>query len=425
MSTLQYPTGNYLGWYYYSGGTLVPANNLVIKDGEKLAVFLSGGNGQYIFDPIPPAIPAWLGANFITTLAGLNVYDKVLAIVYSSNLSGEQDALDFVYSQLVQLIKLKHLSIDIFAYSNGTIMARYSMEVKKLGKYKQFQNVVLGGSGNQGLYAGDLSNISDPNLLVATAIQESFFALVVSGSYSNFLATLGSVLSNPSFDTRYPGSGYNGVSIMENINEHKISDKIYENLKYYTVSGTPGPYELGNFFPVSVLASLLGPNPYITLAVLAGLSGPDLALALLFQTLYPSIGLLQKYANSISPAVQPLIGDGIVVPQTEVLKTKSEFYKKHQYSANLFVPQTHLSIYDTSLPNMTQFWTNLVESLGHGCSESKGKFCLSQPTQRKIDQVIVDFVTKITENPNATKKDIETLITPEYIKALQIYASGC
>jgi hypothetical protein len=408
ISTLQFPVGNFLGWNVFSSGTVIPANNVVIKDNTRIAIFLDGSNGQVISSPFTNTL------SFVSLLSSLNIYNTVLALTYSSNLSGEQGAGDFVADQLSQLLKLKNLAVDVYGFSNGTFMVRYSMEARKLGKYPQFRNAILGGSFSEGIYPGAYTNFTDPNLQVSLAIQESFLGIIVAGSYASWISGTTPVLSNSSFDTRYPGAG----SLITHLNKHKVSKKIYENLKYYTISGTD---DLANAFSVATLETLFGPNPYVTLAFLAGVTGSGLTLAASFQTLYPSIGLLQQYSNTLLPAKQPLIGDGVVVAKNEVLKTKSEFYKKHPYETDLYVPQNHFGLFNVTLPNMTQFWTSVIKSLQDGgeCESKTNDGCICSTKKldlQNLDPVIKDTVSKLKD---AKFEDYPSLITKEYLQKVQ------
>lgn len=396
-STLQFPAGNFLGWRIFNTATqtIVPASNVVVQDCTRIAVYVVGGNGQSTASNF----------NLIQFLGNSGVYTQVLVITYSTNLQGSLNAsAEFVADQLAQLLPLKHLCVDLYGASNGSAMVRYAMEIRELGQYKQFQNVILITTYAEGLSINrdNINSVTSPEFYTAVSIQLGLITVIAANplTYDNFLNTTGTGLSNPSFDTRFPGAGFNGVSFFRDLNQNQVPKKVFCNLKYYTVNGTN---ELATFIPAVPF-----PFTYRQLAGLTGVTDPALlAIADQLQAQYPSQGLLTQHIAALSPAAAPIITDGLVISRNEVLTTKSAFYRENPYQADLFIPANHSTVPTVTTPQRLQFWTNFINNLESCCNNANAVGTVPQ-------------IPALTINAKAfTQIDDINNLNPDTLKAIQ------
>jgi len=379
VSSVKSSLGTNVGWNILSNGVIIPAQNTVVTNGSRIAIFVNGGNGE-AFAPIVPGFDLFGDPqDFMNFLTGLGVYNQIFGMTYTTKVLGEHGSAQFVAEQLKQLLPLKDVKIDIFAWSNGTAMTRYAMEAQELGKHHQFKNIVLAGPSNEGGLFGDPSTLTDPSLQTLRVVDSILVAnsALVIGRFPTvqaYLTLQGSALGNPQLNTKFPGAGYQENSFFRDLNKIKVSHKVFENLRYYTVGGENVDTNL--IIPVAFLNSVFpAPHPapfssatnvYQYLAMLGGISTTDsasLAIATSLQMTQPSIGLLEEYGISIAPAnPKPATGDGIATNRNKILKSKSEFYKEHQHRAAFNVPANHFNLYNITDPKMRKFWTDLVNS---------------------------------------------------------------
>jgi hypothetical protein len=352
-----------LGWYVMQSNAPVPASNTVVTAGQRIAIVIAPGNGNSFL--APPGHPTV--TSFMQFLVGTSAYSQVLGILYDTLGQTYYGSAQFISALLQQLLPLKRsLLVDIFGYSTGANLVRFAMEIDQLGKYAMFNNVVLIGASTEGSNLGDptlipVANANDPNdlslqLQVAAAI---ILNTPTAAAAVQSLQTTGVKLANIELDTRYDNnSGFQGRSYFKDVNQHKVSQKVFQTLRYYTIGGEF--VRLETVFPASSLP------PYSTLAAsyLGPLTPTQTTVANNLQSAFPSLGLLQRYALSIAPAVpQPLLGDGVQVARNLALKTKSCFYREEQYEASFFIPKNHFDLIDTADPINRSFYSEFVAKL--------------------------------------------------------------
>lgn len=150
-------TQPFLGWWFVDANNKwVPAVNLKIKDGAKVAVHLGGTGGGL----------TRLGQ----LLKSFGEYDHVLGIRYNTLKPIQQVTGKFVADQLQQLLKLCCVKVDLFAYSLGPVVVRWALEVYELGRFEQIEHTVLLGGPQQGIVTQDIFEggiLSDGGLAAA------------------------------------------------------------------------------------------------------------------------------------------------------------------------------------------------------------------------------------------------------------------
>ncbi len=359
----------WLGWWIVdSNGLWTPAVDVVVKDGEKVAIHMGGtGGGLTRLGPF---------------LQSLGKYDKVLGIRYDTTASIVNQSGPFVKKRLKEILKLSNVKIDLFPFSMGTIVFRRVLEVEELGKYCQIQHVVLIGDPAQGTIAGDI--IADPEGKLAAQINNAIEAStdvdsLGIGTVSNPPTFRDAVLflldaqydqfkGNAQLDSKLPGPP-NGGEAIKLTNTHTVSPETFKNLQYYTING----FDF-NLFPVSLLNQFygLGPNghPYEFIGqYIFGINDPaTLALLVTWDTIYPNLGALSNFALSRMDAVpQPILYDATIPFRPEVLAEKSKFYRDNRNLAEYLVPENHLSLASSTggapIPIfMQELYKSLIES---------------------------------------------------------------
>jgi hypothetical protein len=226
-----YNTGRFFGWQVFTAAppfaTTIPASNLVINSGNRIAIFLPGASGS--------------ATSIGNTLQSLGVYQQVLLMQYDV-LETAPNAATFVASQFAPLLTLKSISIDIFAYSKGTLVSRYYFETLGYGSNCFFKNIMLIANAQEG-YKFNSSQISDPLAAVASDLyNNAFFGITVAqqifGNSITIAQRLAAVASAASYTNKWVDSKFPGVDpITTGLNLTPVSPQIKNTLNYLTANG--------------------------------------------------------------------------------------------------------------------------------------------------------------------------------------------
>lgn len=317
----------FLGWWFVDeNGKWLPAEDLKISENNRIAIFIFGA------DSVLPE----LGPFFQT----LNKYDKILAIRYNTCQSVLEKTGSYLFNLLVELVPLARLNCDIFAYGLGAIIIRFIMEIYGLGRFHQFQHVVLIGNYTQGLLT-QYGLFENPDGELAIKISNGILAqllvpilnLPVNIILDNIIYQFKGNVEQNSF---LP----NISKFTKILNTKKISDSVFENLKYYTLNGyIPDQHSVSDLKKI-----FKTDNPYIYIANnIYNIYNEDTKL-LAWQTDLPSQGQLANFAWKLALSIEPIIFDGFANSANNLLTKKSKFYSKNRIFSEILVPRNHKNL---------------------------------------------------------------------------------
>jgi len=328
-----------IGWYVFRDGQWIPAHNEKISCGSRIALHIHGSAGE-------------LSNNLGAYLAQKNNYDVLLGFRYNPTIEYEK-AGDFFAEHLTQLLNDTNFGvcIDIFAYSAGTVVTRWVLELQELGKYENINHVVLIGDANTGFYYAPHLILEEDSQIAAKLALFIYYHII-----DPKIIGFSDKIPNQQIQTgvtQQPDDPH-AATFLKLLMLTPVPSNIFNNLKYYILTGTDGsalaPLDLvelatgiDNVFAYAEERLQLGINPVA------------------YRELYPTLGLLWRKAFVEPTEIalnRKLTWDGFIseasTANIEVPTSKSCFFANNTDFALRSVPLNHaqlVGLQELSLPD--------------------------------------------------------------------------